>query len=178
MNKEKLTLVIWGFIIFFLGLIFALSFVHTTTSQARSNQEYQSYKIYSAKELLSFKNSYSTTEKLMFFRVSTYPNNTNGQVFAFKKEDLYKYADILKLQTLNGDLFVVISSTDLEKEELKIKDQITGLEVPLIKYIKTGANYTGISLTDNFCPNFEFNQKAIYHLYDCKDWGCRLAIIH
>lgn len=177
MNKEKLTLFIWGFIIFFLGLIFALSFVHTTTSQARTNQEYQNYKIYSAKELLNFKNSHSATEKLMFFRVSTYPNNTNGQIFAFKKEDLYKYSEIFKLQTLNGDLFIVISSTDSEKEDTKIKDQITGTEIPLIKYIKTGVNYTGINLTDNFCPNFEFNQNAIYHLYDCKDWGCRIDII-
>lgn len=177
MKKEKLTLVIWGFIIFFLGLIFALSFVHTTTSISRQNQEYLNYKLYSARELNHFRNDFNqSAEELIFFRVSTYPKTTKSQIFAFKKEDFQKYTEKLSLQSVNGDLFIVISKNSLE-DKIKIKDQITDIEIPLIEYLKTGANYTGGNITTNFCPCFEFSSKAIYHLYDCKDWGCRLSII-
>ena len=77
---------------------------------------------------------------------------------------------------MNGDLFIVISK-DISEDEIKIKDQITDKDIPLILYLKTGANYAGGNITTNFCPCFEYSSKAIYHLYDCKDWGCRLSII-
>lgn len=177
MKKEKLTLFIWGFVIFFLGLIFALSFVYTTTSQAQQNRDYQIYKIYSVKELFNFRNSNFTEEKLMFFRVSSDGQLISGKVFAFKKEDLVIYSDKIKMQTINGDFYIVMFASDAEKEGLKIQDQITMQDTPLLKYIETGANYTGRSLTDNFCPYFKFNPDAAYHLYDCGDWGCKVQII-
>lgn len=175
MKKEKLTMCIWGAVIFFIGLIFALSFVYTTTSTTRQNQINLNYKLYSAKELNKFKNSFNQPEDFVFFRVSTYPKTENGEIFAFRKEDFQKFTGKLSMQSVNGDFFIVVAK-DIS-EDIKIKDQITKKDISFINLLKTGANYAGGNITTNYCPNFKFSSKTIYHLYDCEDWGCRLSII-
>ncbi len=151
--------------------------MYTTTNTSKQNQIYLNYKLYSARELNNFKNNFNqSSEEIVFFRASTYPKTEKGEIFAFKKEDLQRFTGKLSLQSVNGDLFIVISK-DISEDEIKIKDQITDKDIPLILYLKTGANYAGGNITTNFCPCFEYSSKAIYHLYDCKDWGCRLSII-
>lgn len=177
MKDEKLVMFIWAIIIVFVGLIFALSFVHTIEDSQNTQKELsiqEKLDIYAKTELLNFKNRYATDKEILFLRRSTNRELKPSQIYVFTKEDLKTYTDKLKMEKLSRDLFIVKSYSFLELEELKIRDRVTSQEIPLMKYLVNDSYYIGANITDNFCPGYKSDPNVIYHTFDCKEWGCKV----
>jgi hypothetical protein len=177
MKDEKLVMFIWAIIIVFVGLIFALSFVHTIEDSQNTQKELsiqEKLDIYAKTEILNYKNRYKTDKEVLFLRLSTNRELKPSQIYVFTKEDLKRYSQKLKMEKISGDLFIVKASSFLELEELKIRDQVTNQEIPLMKYLVNDSYYIGTNITDNFCPGYKSDPNVIYHTFDCKEWGCKV----